>query len=122
MTDRCTPLTARGPQTQVMSWATGDASESPATVGSDDESALADLRWHWGAAYEISIAENMWTARRRTGASLPPADSAGELLHLMRADYAEGAAPRSGEADKCEQPEPGPGERALRRLLDDGII
>jgi hypothetical protein len=109
-----------------MSWAAGQVSNGPASADTDDESALAELRWHWGAAYEISIAGNTWTARRRTGTSFVAASSAGELLHLMREDYLERSATRpstSGPAaGECGRRDPGPGERALRGLLDDGII
>jgi hypothetical protein len=109
-----------------MSWATEQAGGNSASAAGDDQSALAELHWHWGVAYEISLAEDGWAARRRTGTSLLAGSSADELLRLIRADYAENSARRSPECDseagERERPEPGPGERALRRLLDDGII
>jgi hypothetical protein len=128
MTAGCTPSGGCCPWTQVMSWASGQASGGPTFAGTDDESALADLRWHWGVAYEIGIAGTTWTARRRTGTSFVAASSADDLLHLMREDYVQSSATRpagaeaSAAAGECKRFEPGPGERALRRLMDEGII
>jgi len=111
---------------RLVTWATGLAGDGSASAGSDDEAALAELRWPWGAAYEISFAKNAWTARRRAGSSPLLASSADELLHLMRMDYVGCSAERppepAPEVGECELREPGPGERALRKLLDDGII
>lgn len=109
-----------------MTWATGQASEDSLSADCDDESALAELRWHWGLAYQINVTAGTWTALRRTGSSPLAAGSAGELRRQMRADYLASSTARSPmadvEADGCQRPEPGLGERALRRLLDDGII
>jgi hypothetical protein len=54
----------------------------------DDE--LAALRWHWGSAYVVEHPRrSRWTAQRRDTHEVLRASSAGELLDLIRADYAQ---------------------------------
>jgi hypothetical protein len=50
---------------------------------------LADLRWHWGEAYEIVFAGRTFSALRRDGLGSVTALSANDLRRLIRADYAE---------------------------------
>ena len=59
-----------------------------------DPGALDDLRFHWGAAYEISYRLGQYRAVRRDDRSTVRADSAGELLRAIRADYAARPVPR----------------------------
>ena len=60
----------------------------------DDD--LAELRHHWGSAYRISHpAPDVWLAQRRDTRETLRADSPGELLDLIRADYASRPVPRS---------------------------
>jgi hypothetical protein len=59
-----------------------------------DPGALADLRHHWGEAYEISYRLGQYRAARRDDGSVVRADTAGELLELVRADYAARPVPR----------------------------
>jgi hypothetical protein len=47
---------------------------------------LADLRWHWGDAYEITWAGRFHAWRRDDGAVLS-ARSSEELRELIRCDY-----------------------------------
>jgi hypothetical protein len=50
---------------------------------------LAELRWHYGSAYLISHPEpDVWIAQRRDDREVLRADSPGELLEKIRADYA----------------------------------
>jgi len=51
----------------------------------DDD--LADLRWHWGSAYEICFAGRTFSALRRDGLGSVTALTADGLLRLIRADY-----------------------------------
>ena len=84
----------------------------------DESEQLADLRWHWDLAYEINLSGETWTARFLGGPGRLSAGSADELRDLIRADYAaRKAAEASGGA-----PGMGEGERALRRLVDDGMV
>ena len=51
---------------------------------------LADLQHHWGSAYLIEHPEpDVWLAQRRDDRSVLRAESAGELLAKIRADYAQ---------------------------------
>jgi hypothetical protein len=92
--------------------------------GQDDQEELADLRWHWDLAYEIDLSDNTWTARFLAGADSLEAGSADELRRLIWADYASRKAiAASGDTrDGSPGDEIGAGERALRRLLDEGVI
>jgi hypothetical protein len=51
------------------------------------ETELADLRWHWGEAYEIIYAGRTFSALRRDGLGSVTALTADELRGLIRADY-----------------------------------
>jgi hypothetical protein len=94
-------------------------------ISDKDDAALADLRWHWDSAYEISHDGGAWTARFLEGTATLSASSADELRDLVREDYWErkasarrvGQVPGGMEAAVC-----GAGELALRRLIDEGII
>lgn len=70
---------------------------SLATVGCMGEytDELAELRWHYGSAYIINCTgPGRWTAERRDDRTVLRADSPGELLALIRADYAARPVPR----------------------------
>jgi hypothetical protein len=60
------------------------------------EADLAELRWHWGSAYLVHhFAEaGRWVARRRDSHATVSADDPGQLLSLIRADYAAYPVPR----------------------------
>jgi len=92
--------------------------------GRDDQDELADLRWHWDRAYEIDLSADTWTARFLGGPGSLEAGSAEELRRLIWADYASRkAADASGVSqDGTPGDGVGAGERALRRLLDEGLI
>jgi hypothetical protein len=55
---------------------------------------LAYLGWHWGQAYEISYRLGQYRAVRRDDGAMVRADSAGDLLDAIRADYAARPVPR----------------------------
>ena len=54
---------------------------------------LADLRWHWGDAYEITWAGEFRAVRRDNGLALR-AESVDELRTLIRSDYTRRPVPR----------------------------
>ena len=54
---------------------------------------LADLRWHWGDAYEITWTGEFRAVRRDNGLALQ-AESADELRTLIRSDYTRRPVPR----------------------------
>jgi hypothetical protein len=90
----------------------------------DSRDDLADLRWHWDSAYVIDVSGGTWTARFLAGTDTLSAETADGLRLLIRADYsARRAAAASGCAlagdPRCAM---GAGERALRRLRDEGVI
>jgi hypothetical protein len=60
-------------------------------MASDWDADLDDLRWHYGDAYLIDYlpGPGRWIAQRRDSHQTISADSAGGLLDLIRADYAE---------------------------------
>jgi hypothetical protein len=58
----------------------------------DDE--LADLRLHWGGAYEICYAGRTFSALRRDGFGSLTALTADGLRGLIRQDYARHPVPR----------------------------
>jgi hypothetical protein len=72
---------------------------------------LAVLRWHWGSAYVIDSRDGTWTARFHDDTTVLSAESANDLRTLIWDDYSN---------RKCSAA--GPGERALRRLREDGVI
>ena len=78
---------------------------------SPDARQLAELRWHWDSAFVIECHEGVWTARFHGDNAVISARSAEELRGLIWDDYCDRKSVVAG-----------PGERALRRLLDDGII
>ena len=49
---------------------------------------LADLRWHWDEAYEITW-DGRFRARRLDGTGSVDAETAAGLYELLRDDYAE---------------------------------
>jgi hypothetical protein len=97
---------------------------APWCAGDDEEEELTSLRWHWDTAYDINLSAGTWTARFLPGTDTLTADSAAELRNLIRADYLsrharqvfEDAHPATAGRDV------GAGERALRRLRDEGVI
>jgi hypothetical protein len=72
----------------------------------DHEGPLDDLRWHWGGAYLISFSgPGGWVAQRRDNRETLRADSPGELLDRIRADYAtHPVSRRIAGADRPETP------------------
>ena len=67
---------------------------------------LSELRWHWGSAYLIEHPEpDVWLAERRDDRTVLRADSPGELLDRIRADYADRPVSRRiAGADRPETP------------------
>jgi hypothetical protein len=61
---------------------------------------LAYLIHHYGEAYEINMRRGRYEASRRDDGTMLTADSAEELLSLIRADYASRPVPRLIEADR----------------------
>jgi hypothetical protein len=58
-------------------------------VGSDRDEPLDELRHHWGSAYVIEHpGPDVWIAQRKDSRETLRADSSGELLDLIRNDYA----------------------------------
>jgi hypothetical protein len=62
-----------------------------AMLGSWDQSALWDLRWHWGSAYRIDVTDGRWFAAPLRGRDRRPigAEDAETLRLAIRADYWE---------------------------------
>jgi len=57
--------------------------------------ALEELEFHWGSAYDIAVADGMWTAGRKDGRGGALADPLPEGLRLrIQADYAAIPVPR----------------------------
>jgi hypothetical protein len=75
-------------------------------VGSDGDEPLDELRHHYGSAYAISHPEpDVWLAQRRDTRETLRAESATELLDLIRADYAaHPVSRRIAGADRPESP------------------
>jgi hypothetical protein len=66
---------------------------------------LAYLCHHYGEAYEVNIRRGRYEARRRDDGTVLTADSAEDLLDLIRADYAERPVSRPiAGADRPESP------------------
>ena len=66
---------------------------------------LAELRHHYGSAYVIEHPEpDVWIAQRRDARETLRADSPGELLDRIRADYA--ARPVSRRIAGADRPQP----------------
>jgi len=70
---------------------------------------LADLRWHWGDAYEITWAGEFLGVRRDNGLALQ-AESAEELRALIRSDYTRRPVARRSrrthaECQRCPSPD-----------------
>ncbi len=67
--------------------------DSPACGGQPDE--LAEVKFHWGDAYDIDASSGTPTAWRRYGKGAPLTDPLPEGLDLrIRADYAAMPVPR----------------------------
>jgi hypothetical protein len=97
---------------------------APLGVSPDEEEQLADLRWHWDTAYEISRNGETWTGRFLAGTGILTAPSADDLRGLIREDYMarKSAARSEGGPPAAGAREMGAGKRALRRLRDEGVI
>lgn len=65
-----------------------------------DEEELADLKHHWGEAYNIArLGLETWVAQRRDSRSTVGAKTPARLLERIRQDYRERPVPRqAGEA------------------------
>lgn len=58
----------------------------PVTAARDED--LADLRYHWGSAYDIRVTEaGIWRAIRRDNGRTIVTACAGDLHTLVVADY-----------------------------------
>ena len=57
---------------------------------------LADLRYHWGEAYVITLVSGMFRAVRRDDGSAVTASTPGHLIAEIRADYQARPVPRQG--------------------------
>jgi len=55
---------------------------------------LQYLGWHWGQAYLVSYWRGRYQAARKDDGTMLTADTAEELLLLIRADYARKPVPR----------------------------
>jgi hypothetical protein len=75
-------------------------------MAGDWKTQLDSLRWHWGSAYLISHPQpDVWIAQRRDTRETLRAESATELLDLIRADYAaHPVSRRIAGADRPESP------------------
>ncbi len=62
----------------------------------DLDADLDDLRWHYDEAYLIEYfpGPGRWVAQRRDSHGTMSADGPGQLLDLIRADYAAHPVPR----------------------------
>ena len=65
-------------------------------MSASSDAALADLRWNWGEAYEITEAIGVWRAVRLDNQRTLVASDAGELHDLIVADYAAQPVRRPG--------------------------
>lgn len=61
---------------------------------SDQDEALEDLQHHWGEAYLIEYLGGRFVAQRRDSRETISADTARDLLELIRADYSQRPVPR----------------------------
>ena len=55
---------------------------------------LRYLGFHWGQAYLVSYWQGRWRAARKDDSTTLRADTAEDLLELIRADYAARPVPR----------------------------
>lgn len=62
---------------------------------------LADLRWHWGDAYEIAWAGEFRAVRRDNRLALEAA-SADELRTVIRSDYSRRPVPRRSQPSRAD--------------------
>jgi hypothetical protein len=69
------------------------------TMQSARATALHDLDWHWGSAYEITEALGVWRAVRRDNQVTLVASDPGELWRLIIADYTARPVRRGGRTD-----------------------
>jgi hypothetical protein len=83
---------------------------------------LAELRWYWDGAYVIDCRDGAWTARFNDAMAVLSAASADDLHALVWMDYSRRTSIASPYAARTDDARRGPGERALRRLREDGII
>jgi len=66
-----------------------------ATCAAAEAEQLEELEFHWGDAYEVAVADGMWTARRRDGKDGTLAGTGPEgLRRLIVADYTADPVPR----------------------------
>lgn len=63
---------------------------------------LADLRWHWGDAYQINWAGEFRAVRRDNGLALQAA-WADELRTLIRRDYTRRPVPRRSRRTRADR-------------------
>jgi hypothetical protein len=62
--------------------------------------AIEALQWHWGEAYEITVAGGEWTAVRRDGHGEPLRAAGPERLReLILADYTAAPVPRDADGE-----------------------
>ena len=66
-----------------------------ATCAAAEAGPLEELEFHWGDAYEVAVADGMWTGRRRDGKGSTLAGTGPEgLRRLIVADYTADPVPR----------------------------
>jgi hypothetical protein len=59
-------------------------------ITASEQSALADLGFHWGDHYSISVSDGSWRASPiKEPAAVMKADSAAKLREKIRLDYAD---------------------------------
>jgi hypothetical protein len=98
-------------------------SHIPPADAAADSAELEELLWHWGSAYGIYYACGQWTARYLGEPGTLSAGSADELRQLIRADYNRRTVLRQSGGGVTEARNAmGAGERALRGLVDEGLI
>ena len=60
------------------------------------DSDLQELRWHYGGAYRIDhVAPDVWVAQRTDDNTTLTAETPGELLDILRLDYARAPVARA---------------------------
>ena len=63
-------------------------------LGMCSERELADLRWHWSTAYDISCSHGEWLAARHDSGEVLTAPDAETLRRRIREDYRRRPVPR----------------------------
>lgn len=64
------------------------------SISKEDQTALNVLRWHWDEAYEISIVNDLWVARRKDNGRIVQAADPTRLRDKIIKDYSRQPVPR----------------------------